>query len=128
LKEVELRTALILTLALSGFALPAIGQDQPTPHLGRPVTAAPDDIRGEALATRWCAPCHLPGANGKVTDAAPTFHAVAALARKDPDSIRTFLARPHAPMPPLELDRGQIADLVAYFQKLANRELPEPRQ
>lgn len=122
-----MRLALVLTLALAGIAFPAIAQDRPAPKPGQPVKVPPDAGRGEALAMRWCAPCHLPSANGSVTDAVPTFHWVAAQTKKDPDSIRAFLSRPHAPMPPLELDRSQIEDFVAYFQKLADQPPAAPR-
>jgi mono/diheme cytochrome c family protein len=114
--ESNIRIALALALCLGGTALPAHGQAPQSTH---PVKAIGDPVRGEALAKRWCASCHLPGANGSATDAAPSFPRVADWAQSHPDDIRTFLTRPHAPMPPLELDRVQIEDMVAYFRKLA---------
>ena len=99
----------------SGLALVLIA-------LAAPSLAAPppgDSARGAALATRWCAGCHLPTGDGAVTDAAPTFHWIAGQAEKDPRFIRAFLMKPHAPMPPLDLSRQDIDDVVAYFKTIA---------
>jgi mono/diheme cytochrome c family protein len=87
-----------------------------------PVAAKPvgDARRGEALTQRWCASCHQAG--GAVgTDAAPTFTWIAGQAKKDPDFIRAFLNHPDAPMPPIDLDQAEIADIVAYFDDLSKR-------
>ncbi len=117
-----MRIAFALALA---FGLPAVfylaaAATQAPPLAPNAVRIVGDAGRGEQLAGRWCASCHLPSSTGSVSDAAPTFHWIGALARKNPESVRTFLSHPHAPMPPLELDRGQIEDLVAYFRSLAD--------
>jgi len=95
--------AIVISGAAVALALPASAQGlDATKH-------------GEALAQRCCISCHLPGNAASGTDAAPTLHQIRALARAEPDRIRTFLTRPHDPMPPLELSRGDIADIVAYL-------------
>jgi len=80
-----------------------------------------DAGRGEALTHRWCAACHQPAGAAVATDAAQTFARIAEKVRKDPAYIRAFLNHPHAPMPPLDLDQGEIADIVAYFDELSKR-------
>ncbi len=83
-----------------------------------PVKPVGDAARGEALARRWCGGCHLQAGQNSTTDAAPSFSWVAGQARSDPGFIRAFLNKPHAPMPPINLDQAEIADLAAYFSEL----------
>ena len=109
-----MRIAGLLVLALAGIAFTANGQAEQHPLKG-----IADASRGATLAGRWCAACHAP--DGAVTDAAPTFRWIAERNRRQPGFIKAFLSHPHAPMPPLELDRDQIADLVAYFRSLDGR-------
>jgi len=80
-----------------------------------------DAGRGEVLTQRWCASCHQPPAGGTATDMIPTFAQIANKAKEKPGYIRAFLNRPHAPMPPLNLDQAEIADIVAYFDDLSKR-------
>jgi mono/diheme cytochrome c family protein len=80
-----------------------------------------DAGRGEALTQRWCASCHQPAGGAPATDMVPTFGQIAKKAKDDPAYIRAFLNRPHAPMPPLNLDQAEIADIVAYFDDLSKR-------
>lgn len=80
-----------------------------------------DPGRGEALTQRWCASCHQPTGKAAATDMVPTFAQIAAKEKMNPAYIRTFLNHPHAPMPPLDLDQAEIADIVAYFDDLAKR-------
>lgn len=74
--------------------------------------AAGDPAQGRAAAQRWCSSCHAVGAAGG-GDTAPPFAAIARI-RSD-EYLRGFLTRPHPPMPPLELSRQDIDDIVAYF-------------
>lgn len=80
-----------------------------------------DSGRGETLTQRWCASCHQPAGGAPATDMVPTFTQIAKKAKDNPSYIRAFLNRPHAPMPPLNLDQGEIADIVAYFEDLSKR-------
>jgi mono/diheme cytochrome c family protein len=99
-------------LALLLLAAPALAQQ------GKVIG---DPVRGEALARRWCAACHLVEGQGKTTDTAPPFRVIAHDPKKGPDYLRTFLAQPHKPMPPLTLSRQEIEDFVAYFGELKTR-------
>jgi len=74
--------------------------------------------QGEAIAMRWCASCHtLPGGKS-ASDVAPSFRAIARDPRKDSDHLRGFLSHPHWPMPPLQLSRNEIENIIAYLQAL----------
>ena len=74
---------------------------------------------GAALADKWCAGCHLTGrpTSGPVTDGPPGFHAIAS-SGKTSEQLRTFLTKPHYPMPDLSLSRNDIDNLVAYIESL----------
>jgi mono/diheme cytochrome c family protein len=87
------------------------------------VSARPigDPQRGEALTQRWCVACHQAKGADVATDAVPSFAWIAGQVRKDPDFIRGFLNHPHAPMPPIDLNQAQIADLIAYFDEMSKR-------
>lgn len=78
--------------------------------------AAGDPAQGRASAQRWCSSCHAVGAPGSGGDTAPPFSAVARI-RSD-EYLRGFLTRPHPPMPPLELSRQDIDDIVAHIATL----------
>ena len=77
--------------------------------------AAGDPRAGAEAALRWCTACHLirPAASGPTVQGPPAFQTIAR--ERTADSLRTFLARPHAPMPPVELSRVDIEDLIAYI-------------
>jgi mono/diheme cytochrome c family protein len=81
-----------------------------------PAIAAGDADAGATVALRWCTACHLirPLASGPVLQGPPTFQAMAR--ERSPEMLRTFLARPHAPMPPIELSRTDIDNLLAYIE------------
>jgi len=102
--------ALVLTAVLFMLAAPALGQGN---------RMAGDPANGEALARRWCASCHLLEGQSKASDAVPAFATIAHDPQKGPEYLRTFLANPHPPMPPLQLSRSEIGDLVAYFGELS---------
>lgn len=81
-----------------------------------PVWAAGDPGVGGQVAQRWCAECHVarPNASGPVVQGPPSF---AEMARnRTEDGLRAFLAKPHAPMPSIELSRADIENLIAYIE------------
>jgi cytochrome c len=80
--------------------------------------AAGDPDAGADVALRWCTSCHLirPSATAPVPQGPPTFTAMAR--ERTPDALRGFLARPHAPMPPIDLSRADIDNLIAYIETL----------
>jgi mono/diheme cytochrome c family protein len=63
---------------------------------------SPSFARGQALAQRWCAPCHLTRVMDIPGDP-PTFYAIAKDRRKTSEDLRRFLAGPHENMPPIAL-------------------------
>ena len=69
------------------------------------------------MATTWCSGCHQvelrPGAG--ISDAIPSFQAVADMPATTVLSLRAFLRTSHAAMPNLELTDPQIDDLAAYI-------------
>jgi mono/diheme cytochrome c family protein len=80
-----------------------------------PALAAGDADAGADVALRWCTSCHLirPNATGPVLQGPPSFSAMAR--ESTPDALRAFLAKPHAPMPPVDLSRADIENLLAYI-------------
>jgi mono/diheme cytochrome c family protein len=103
---------------LSIAPLAVAQQEKAVPKL-QPIKIIGDATRGEALVTRWCTSCHRLSDDGTASDQAPTIRWIADLAQKNPGYIRAFLNRPHAPMPPLDLDRTEIEDAVTYFRAIA---------
>jgi mono/diheme cytochrome c family protein len=81
-----------------------------------PARAAGDRDAGADVALRWCTACHVirPLASGPVLQGPPTFQAMAR--ERSPAMLRAFLASPHAPMPPIELSRADIDNLLAYIE------------
>ncbi len=79
-----------------------------------PGMAAGDAADGRATAQRWCANCHAAEPTGRGADVAPSFATIAQ--RRDAEYLRGFLSRPHPPMPPFELSRQDIDDLVAFIE------------
>jgi mono/diheme cytochrome c family protein len=78
--------------------------------------AAGDPDHGKATAERWCTACHTVGPSGRGADVAPNFSFIARA--RDDAYLRTFLMRPHPPMPRFELSRQDIDDLAAYIARL----------
>ncbi len=74
--------------------------------------------RGAAIVARWCSDCHSTDAAARASDVAPSFPEVAQ--RRSPDYLRGFLANPHlrGVMPPFELSREHVEDIVAYLESL----------
>ena len=79
---------------------------------------AADPTRGETLAKRWCAACHLvaPDQN-RATPDTPSFAAIAR--RQDAPPLPAFLAMSHPRMPDMGLSRAEIADLAAFIKTKA---------
>jgi mono/diheme cytochrome c family protein len=103
-----MKTLRLITLLSFALVVPTLAQTQNAP---------PDAARGQDLARRWCAACHLVKLRLTTIDP-PTFSAIADDPRKTPDSLRNFLAGPHKDMPPIQLTPSQIEDLIAYLASL----------
>ena len=82
--------------------------------------AAGDAAAGQRLAEQWCRSCHLiaPG-EGRTSDGAPAFQAVAEDPATTADGLRAWLFSPHPPMPNFDLSQREIDDLTAYILSLA---------
>jgi cytochrome c len=91
--------------------------------IGAVVAALPagaqDAARGQRLAEQWCSNCHAVERRG--SDSVPTLQQIANLPGRDAAVLRTFLTNPHPPMPPFEIARDDIDDLVAYITSLRQR-------
>jgi mono/diheme cytochrome c family protein len=73
-------------------------------------------LAGHALARQWCASCHLiASGEGRTSDVAPAFEAVARRPSTTQTSLRVFLQTPHRQMPNYTLTRQETDDVVAYI-------------
>ena len=77
-----------------------------------------DAVRGKDITSKWCVGCHVRD-NKMGSDNAPPLTSIAAKGAKSPGFLRSFLAQPHAPMPPLQLNNQEIEDIAAYFGELS---------
>ena len=78
--------------------------------------AAADAGRGEILAKRWCAACHVvaPG-QAQGSTQAPPFSEIARRSGFDAGQLALYLLLPHPRMPDMALSRAEAADLAAYI-------------
>jgi mono/diheme cytochrome c family protein len=103
-----MKSARLMPLILFALVAPALAQEQ---------DGFPNAARGQALARRWCAACHLVQLRLTTIDP-PTFSAIANDPGKTPDYLRNFFVSPHKDMPPIQLTPPQIEDLIAYLATL----------
>jgi mono/diheme cytochrome c family protein len=76
--------------------------------------------RGEEIARRWCASCHVVAADQRqATSEAPPFATIARRPDLDANRLAFFLLEPHPKMPNMSLTRSEAADLAAYITSLA---------
>lgn len=82
-------------------------------------TFAADAARGELLARRWCAACHVVADDQRQANAdAPSFTAIARRLDFNARRLAFLLLSPHPVMPELALRRSEAEDIVAYVGKL----------
>jgi mono/diheme cytochrome c family protein len=82
-------------------------------------TLAADANRGEQLALRWCAACHVVHADQKsAVIEAPPFETIARRPDFDVAKVASFLQNPHPKMPDMGLSRDATADIAAYIATL----------
>ena len=82
--------------------------------------AAADPENGAELAGRWCAQCH--DVKGHTTsDRIPGWRQIVNERGRSTAFLKSFLVRPHGEMPPIDLSRRQIDDIVAYIETLKTR-------
>jgi len=84
--------------------------------LAESVSAA-DARKGETLAKRWCATCHIVATDQqRGTTQSPPFSAIAARPDFNETMLAFFLLTPHPRMPDMNLSRSEAADLAAYIK------------
>ena len=80
--------------------------------------AAADAAKGETMAKRWCASCHVVVADQKIgTAQAPPFSGIAKKPGFDEAKLAFYLLVPHPRMPDMNLSRAEAADLAAYIAR-----------
>ncbi len=78
---------------------------------------AADANKGETLAKRWCATCHIVASNQqRGTAQSPPFSAIANKPGFNETTLAYFLLTPHPRMPDMNLSRNEAADLAAYIK------------
>lgn len=85
------------------------------------VPGQPDPARGESLARRLCAVCHIPEPGAprlQGTADVPTFPEIARKKGQSADRITGRIIMPTHPMPQIPLTRDQMADIAAYILSL----------
>ena len=71
---------------------------------------AADAQKGETLAKRWCATCHIVASNQqRGTTQSPPFSAIASKPGFNETALAYFLLMPHPRMPDLNLSRREAA-------------------
>jgi mono/diheme cytochrome c family protein len=79
--------------------------------------SAADARKGDTLAKRWCATCHVVAANQQVgTTQSPAFSTIARNPEFNESALAFFLLNPHPRMPDMNLSRSEAADLAAYIK------------
>ncbi|MBS0532779.1 MAG: cytochrome c [Proteobacteria bacterium] len=80
------------------------------------LAGAADAAKGEMMARRWCAACHVvaPDQTSGNTQA-PPFSAIAGKPGFDAAQLALFLLVPHPQMPDMGFSRNEAADLAAYI-------------
>jgi mono/diheme cytochrome c family protein len=77
---------------------------------------AADARKGETLAKRWCAACHVVAADQERGNTqTPPFSAIAKKPGFDETKVAYFLLAPHPNMPDMNLSRSEAADLAAFI-------------
>lgn len=107
-----LRTA-ALAIIFAVIALSGAASDKPA--------TGPDAVRGQALAAKLCANCHIIGedATGRVVQpGVPSFPEIANARGQTGDAISLALINPAKPMPDTQLTRAEILHLLAYLETL----------
>ena len=81
---------------------------------------AQDAVRGQALAERWCANCHVVSRTATTgrSDGLPTFPALAARKDVTAATLKGAMTATHSRMPDFQLGARDQEDLVAYIFSL----------
>lgn len=84
------------------------------------IAFAQDAINGEALATRWCANCHIVTRSATTgrADGVPSFPALAEAPQTTDASLRRAMTASHSRMPDFSLTPREQSNLIAYIFSL----------
>jgi mono/diheme cytochrome c family protein len=78
---------------------------------------AADAAKGDVLAKRWCAFCHVVAESQRTGNPdVPTFASIGKRPDFDAGKIANFLMSPHPKMPNMSLSRDEAGDLAAYIK------------
>ncbi len=79
--------------------------------------AAADAAKGEVLAKRWCAFCHVVAEGQRSGNPdVPSFASIGKRPDFDGGKVALFLLVPHPRMPDMALSRAEAADLADYIR------------
>ena len=106
------RSVLVL-LALAGFAV----------AIGNSAHAAGNALRGEQIAERWCAACHIvaPGLVRLDQDQPASFQEIADTPGMGELALKVFFQTPHRQMPNFKITGEVRDDLIAYITGLKGK-------
>ena len=106
------RSVLVL-LALSGVAVTT----------GHTAHAAGNALRGEQIAERWCATCHIvgPGLVRLDEDPPASFQEIADTPGMGELALKVFFQTPHKQMPNFSITGEVRDDLIAYITGLKRK-------
>lgn len=83
-----------------------------------------DAARGQVIANRWCAACHLVSPDQTTASSdVPSFASIARKKKLTAAELATFLSFSHPKMPDMSLTRNEIADIVAYIRSLDQKKM-----
>ncbi len=108
-------------LGLPVFVLSGLILFTPAPPVAQAAQAPEQVAQGRLLAQSLCADCHTFGGDRRNDRAPPDFAAVGAMPSTTALSLRVFLKSPHATMPDLVLEEGQIQALSAFILDLGGK-------
>ena len=83
---------------------------------------AQSERRGETLARKWCASCHIVAPDQKTApDSVPSFAGIARSSHLTQKRLASFLLNQHPMMPGVVLSRREALDLAAYIKSKERR-------
>ncbi|MEO1207396.1 MAG: cytochrome c [Pseudomonadota bacterium] len=115
-----LKSILPSVAILIGLCVPGLADDKKD--------WAADAARGQVLAERLCATCHVvgPTQTGAATAGPPTFASIANRPGQTRERILNVLIAPHPPMPNVQMTLHEIDDIIAYLDTMRSPQSKEP--
>ncbi|MEM7191680.1 MAG: cytochrome c [Pseudomonadota bacterium] len=104
--------ALALTFGLA-LALATIARGE------APVSDKPDPVRGQALAERLCANCHLVSDSQASANAdVPSFKEIAGEPHQTQGAVMAHIVMPKHPMPVIPITKAELEHVSSYIMSL----------